>query len=586
MVHATKFLLRWLYLNNLIHDRAEIQSLPYLHPSQLLNQNSNINNYHHDPQQHLHPQQQQQQQQQYQVETQSHSHHPTQNPPNHSQYQHPQQQPQQQPQQPQQQSINNNDVEWKRKALRKIALYPPGTSRLLALDSLRLEIVHELAKELHDADDIILDFTTRSSSSRSRNYNDRRDILYSNIDSNRNLDSRISGDNLRQIDRDITNNSDSSSNKSCNEEKHEDDGDDEEEEQGLSDYDNTLDLDVEVKDDDISAEFEKATSIKVLNENNNPTNIIESNNDEHNDNHVNKESNNYQSTSMASTTTKPVINKLDPKLKQALELQRETRDYLPQFVSAILHSPPPLTTSQNLNPISTLRKLLMDRCVRDPNLGIELCWLLEAEVGRTWKTLFEHRQQTGRRLILVLPADKAVVLAQIGSEKKSAFDLLQDVESATAFGYYGDDDDEEFDHRQHHDHNHNDYNHHEYYQHDPHHHIESLSIDKIYATPRLPESLSLKRCAHFGDTMNFIDQLTEISLKLRHVSLHHRKQMLHESLEELNRRLRRRMITEGSVSLDVEDNLGPYDWPSIGDISLESLKYSVHLPLEPTVSSF
>ena len=86
--------------------------------------------------------------------------------------------------------------------------------------------------------------------------------------------------------------------------------------------------------------------------------------------------------------------------------------------------------------------------------------------------------------------------------------------------------------------------------------------------------------------MHFIDQLTQISLNLRLVPLPQRMQYLKESLEELNRRLRRRMITEGNVSLDVEDNLGPYDWPSLREISFESLKYSVHLPLEPTVCAF
>lgn len=49
----------------------------------------------------------------------------------------------------------------------------------------------------------------------------------------------------------------------------------------------------------------------------------------------------------------------------------------------------------------------------------------------------------------------------------------------------------------------------------------------------------------------------------------------------MNRRLRRRMVTRGNVSLDVEDNREPDDWPHISDVSVDMLKYSVHFPLEP-----
>ena len=276
----------------------------------------------------------------------------------------------------------------------------------------------------------------------------------------------------------------------------------------------------------------------------------------------------------------------EEQLKQSHALLLETCEYLPQLVSAILHSPPALLAHQNhqhhLDPLSTLRRLLITRCVRDPNLGIALCWLLEAEVGRAWKTLFEHRQQTGRRLIVVLPAEKAAVIAKIGTEKRSAFDLLQDVESATAYGMFengpgGTRDGSGIG---------MDYN-------------ERMtgegvvagtligsgSLSSLYSTPRLPASLSLRRCSHFGDTMHFIDRLTQISLDLRLVPSLQRKAYLQESLSELNRRLRRRMVTNGDVSLDVEDNRGPHDWPNESDVTLEMLKYSVHFPLEPQVRS-
>jgi hypothetical protein len=133
--------------------------------------------------------------------------------------------------------------------------------------------------------------------------------------------------------------------------------------------------------------------------------------------------------------------------------------------------------------------------LQDANWGIELCWLLEAEVGRAWKTLFEHRQQTGRRLIVVLPAEKAAVLAKIGTEKREAFDLLQDAEQATAYGYT--------------------------FQnvYDTSHHgtPQSFNSEAEPTPPKLPSSLSLRRCSHFGDTMHFIDKLTQISMDLRMV---------------------------------------------------------------------
>ena len=529
MVHATKFLLRWLYLNNLIYDRAEIQSLPFLHPSQIDPATNNINennqryhnHHHHDPitqqqQHHLQVQypntigtsfrERQEQVQQYQRQSYSDisQHHP--NPIQRGQ------QTNQQQQQKQSSKIIGNDYEWKRKALHKIAQYPPGSSRLLVLDSLRLEIVHELARQLGCADGIMHAYKRKCQLGKRSHF----------IENGNNDDSNKSSKIIETLD--------------------------------LGDDNNV--------DKTIAREFEKATSSQIYDKNDDTQNAIMTESDH----------------SSTISQTKPV---LDLELKEALELQRETRDYLPQFVSALLHSPPSLTTNQ-LDPLSTLRELLMNRCVRDPNLGIELCWLLEAEVGRAWKKLFEHRQQTGKRLILVLPADKAVVIAKIGSEKKTAFDLLQDVECATAYGHYGTDGEM----MHHHSQEYANYYHgqnvgstHHHHQHHP------PSSSDISTPPRLPASLSMKRCSHFGDTMNFIDHLTQISLKLMRIPDHARTHHLKESLEELNRRLRRRMATEGNVSLDVEDNLGPNDWPSVVDISVDASKHSVHLPLEPTVSN-
>lgn len=168
---------------------------------------------------------------------------------------------------------------------------------------------------------------------------------------------------------------------------------------------------------------------------------------------------------------------------------KQIRDCLPQLVSAVLKAPAPFDPNL-VDPVHRLRELIIDRCQEDPSWGIELCWLLEAEVGRAWKSLFEHRQQTGKRLIIVMPADKAAVLAQIGPRKREAFDLLQDAERVTAYGYPSED---------------------EMWHNDGPPQWKGR-------TPRLPSSISLLRCSHFGDTMQFVDRMTQISLDLRRVA--------------------------------------------------------------------
>lgn len=180
----------------------------------------------------------------------------------------------------------------------------------------------------------------------------------------------------------------------------------------------------------------------------------------------------------------------EEELEQAQCVLGTFRDSLPQLAAAALKSPGALQP-QLLDPIQKLKRLLLTRCVQDANWGIELCWLLEAEVGRAWKTLFEHRQQTGKRLIVVLPAEKAAVIAKIGSAKSLAFDLLQGVEQATAYGYTI-----------------------------PNQLTSSEQSADMNLSPmpaRLPSSLSLRRCSHFGDTMHFIDRLTKISLDMRSI---------------------------------------------------------------------
>lgn len=56
---------------------------------------------------------------------------------------------------------------------------------------------------------------------------------------------------------------------------------------------------------------------------------------------------------------------------------------------------------------------------------------------------------------------------------------------------------------------------------------------------------------------------------------------MQDALYEMNRRIRRRMVTRGDVSLDVEDNRSPYDWPAVQDLTVDMLRYSVFFPLVP-----
>ena len=270
----------------------------------------------------------------------------------------------------------------------------------------------------------------------------------------------------------------------------------------------------------------------------------------------------------ATNIHKDMIKQHLPSINDARQLLIEARNYLPQLVSTVLHSPPSLLPPPLINhhqqhhqhqhqyhhdAISVLRSLLITQCTNNPSMGIELCWLLEAEVGRKWKALFEHRQLTGRRLILIVQSDIALVIAAIGAEKASAFNLLQDVEMATAFGiprWYetimdssgsSSMDDTTLDHHQ------------------QHHHHDRPSASSLPQQPDTSNtnqnqlSISDLRCRHFGDSMHFIDYLTRISLELRCIyPISHRQSYLHSRLYEINRRLNRRMITRGLVSIDVE----------------------------------
>lgn len=339
------------------------------------------------------------------------------------------------------------EEEWRDNCLRGILSYPPGSQRLLVIDSMRAELVNRLSGSLFEADQILNNF----------------------------------GRTHRKIDEGGW-------------------------EENINRGDPSLDADVDILN---TFKYETFDSLGTLND----LNLTQSDGLEQEPvlvegDGVANEPQNLHATRLTELS-KPDIAKDErgpsPTAGQIYDAQqtiRTVRDYLPQLVSVVLKSPPPFE-GRLLNPVDKLRRMIIKRCVEDANWGVDMCWLLEAEVGRAWKKLFEHRQQTGRRLIVVLPAEKAAVLAKIGTEKREAFDLLQDSEQATAYGYTVPMETDLYYHTS------------NQYQGDLHNpHDED--------TPRLPSSLSLRRCSHFGDTMHFIDRLTKISLDLRQVPSVHR----------------------------------------------------------------
>jgi hypothetical protein len=390
MVDATRFLLRWLYLSSMVRDVAEIQTLPY-QPIQT-QYTAIAGHYDMAASQDFHshtPVQQQQQQQQQHAMMEPHTRDP--------------------------------EDEWKDRCLRGVLSFPPGTQRLFALDTLRLELVQQLAHHLRAADS-----TVKQYSAHCHRIENTLDITQSNDDPFLDADLEI----VRAFEQATSENEDI--HEALNEES--------------------------VKE-----------AVLVISEEG--ANILDSSSPE----------------DTSHTTENDQAVPSEAELSTAFASLATFRDYLPQLMSAVLMSPKALQPAL-LNPVLKLRNVLLTRCLQDANWGIELCWLLEAEVGRAWKTLFEHRQQTGRRLIVVLPAEKAAVLAQIGTAKRAAFELLQEAEQATAYGYT-------------------------FQSYDG---VSSTIDPDLEPCPsRLPSSLSLRRCSHYGDTMHFIDRLTQISLNLR-----------------------------------------------------------------------
>jgi phosphatidylinositol 4-kinase len=426
-------------------------------------------------------------------------------------------------------SLPRHKVEelWKDQCIREILSYPPGQERLWIIDAKRVELVHLLSQTLRQSEDIIQQFKRASAvavaTTVTADHGDDRDDPYLDAD----VDIMKTIAHVRQTEN----------------------GEDDDDDKSSCSESDPVDTKTATSH---AAEHHRKLAFMLTKDGRAK---VMSNDDDDTD----------ETLSRSSVGISPPAMPSEQALKEAIGNSRDSRDYLPQLVSAVLKSPPPLD-ARLINPIQKLRQLILNQCLHDPTWGVELCWLLEAEVGRAWKTLFEHRQQTGRRMIIFLPADKAVVLAQIGTEKKETFDLLQDAEQATAYGYTMGDSENDGQQQE--------------------HMLQSSHVLDHRPAPRLPSSLSLRRCSHFGDTMHFIDRLTNISLKLRRVPTIQRAGILQQSLHELNRRIRRRMVTRGDASLDVEDNRSPFDWPLIDDLFVDMLQYSVQFPLKPQTASW
>lgn len=343
------------------------------------------------------------------------------------------------------------EEEWRENCLRGILSYPPGTQRLLVMDAMRAELVNKLAVSLQQADQTLERYEAARQRRNQQNIIDAAEAVSSDGGEDPFMDADV--EILKTFEREMF-----------------------------------------IRNETVGDSSDRSQDMLAISNNESARSATRSS------------GMNMRSEPILVEET--LVSPSAAEVEDAQKTVRIVRDYLPQLVSVVLKSPPAFEPNL-LDPIDKLRNVIINRCVEDANWGVDMCWLLEAEVGRAWKTLFEHRRQTGRRLIVVLPAEKAAVLAKIGSEKREAFDLLQDAEQATAYGYTITMDEELY------------YQgYYQEYQPYTNYHPHRQNGDYVQAT--LPSSLSLRRCSHYGDTMHFIDRLTKLSMDLRHVPTIHR----------------------------------------------------------------
>ena len=493
--------MRWLFLSNILNNVAEIQTFPQQHL----------------PPQHPH----------YDVDL--HPHHPDGSP----------------------MDVTQREAHWRNQCLQTILSYPPGSHRLLMTDAYRVDLVQKLAQKITAAQECLRHHHLAQQNKKERKRIGLFGVRDSQAKSNNEAAdaTTIVNEGLDQKEANITSSSSASP---------------------LDKLEKDLDTDTErIQDTNQQSASETPGDLTTSSSttNSNPPTPPLPGSEHHVDHPIHSQMadgshvdvvDSRQTAHDANMAYHPPPSTESISVEEARIRLGEVRHYLPQLVSAVLKSPLPVDDKIS-NPIHVLRQLLINRCLQDPSWGIELCWLLEADVGRAWKRLLEHPQQTGRRLLFILPAEKAAVLAKIGEEKAAAFDLLQEAEQATAFGYTATDPSDPL----------NQINH------------QMILSNTAQETSRTPSSLSQRRCSHFGDTMHFIDRLTKLSMDLKKVIPSDRNLFMFEGLRELNRRIRRRMVTKGEMSLDLEDHYGPHGWPQVEELREDMLQHSVHFPLIP-----
>ena len=528
MLDVTTFLMRWMFLSNLLSNVADILTFPQQHPTHSqppLPPSPPI--HHHQP-----------------------HYVPNQNP--HSLHQNPTRHQHHTPRRSHSNDLRAHEHHWRNQCLQTILSYPPGNHRLLIVDAFRIELVQRLAHSLNLSQECLKRHRRALPQSHQRPSHPGTSTHMHTLDNGAHPNGETEEVDL-DTDQGITETMQQSRLARTTPSEPTSTSDDTGSSDPLRPASADTNMSQEVGTDNHSNNnLNDLTQQDIADSSEQPTNAT-------------IQSPEHALVEDASISTVQIPGITPPLARERL---KQVREYLPQLVSAVLKSPPAVDPTI-ANPIQLLRQLLLNRCSQDPSWGIELCWLLEADVGRAWKALFEHPQQTGRRLLVILPVDKAAVLAKIGLEKSDAFDLLQGAEQATAFGY-----------------NIPDQQHAESFAHAQSPCMMQHANVQLPSEPRLLSSLSQRRCAHFGDTMHFVDRLTKLSLDLRSVSPSERLQHLHEQLSEMNRRIRRRMVTKGEISLDMDDHHGPDDWPHVRDLKLDMLHHSVHFPLFPQTGTW
>lgn len=317
--------------------------------------------------------------------------------------------------------------EWQMKCRRDIAMYPPGISRLLALDTIRTGLVQRLLAKLRSADKVIADGRSHTIPPALSSYSQSQSLgsqqLYQGEMSDDVCSVPIPNDRMRM---------------DCSNAQHADSfnqsvqtrqnigeamgaqGNGEYAERGFGrnsgkrvfdgfpvDGSGTADVFDEINklraadDKIVPSNIGAHSSSSLLSSQDNTVNATRNlEHDQAIDTEEIMRSRALAENAAAAALRDAIATQQKRTAQELLEarlLRREIRDFLPQLVSTVLHSPPALTS--NLDPLFALRNLLVTNCIQNPDMGIELCWLLEAEVGRSWKALFEHRQQTVRVII-------------------------------------------------------------------------------------------------------------------------------------------------------------------------------------------